>query len=239
MRQVGSIALILAALLALVASPVRAGLIISFNNDNPVAVGSTAFVDVFISSNADVLSPDKINNFQFDFLITTSGPTRLEFTAMPPTTYLDDPSYLFHLDSTAGLTSSPVGTASQTDVPNDTFIGADSTFSFNSVNLSSVNSPKLLARLQVTAITSLPPALNDTFTISLVASSGNGSSLGNASSYFDVVNASQDELSAVPFTSTPGTVTITAVPEPATLLLVLGGGVPLLVWRRYRRPMAA
>jgi hypothetical protein len=58
--------------------------------------------------------------------------------------------------------------------PNDTFTGADSTFSGNPVSLSS-GSTYLLASLTVTTVTGAPPVVGDAFTISLVPTSGTGS----------------------------------------------------------------
>ncbi len=136
------------------------------------------------------------------------------------------------------MTSSSGGTVSTTVYSNDTFIGNDSTFSGNPVSLSSANTPVLLAALMLDTTITSP---GDSYSISLLPSSGNGSMSTSSQTYFDVVNFNTGaETSAVPFTSTPGTVTIvaSAVPEPAsiisglTALLILAGvhGV-----RRVRR----
>lgn len=57
-----------------------------------------------------------------------------------------------------------------------------------------------------------------------------------ASSYFNVVGSNSNEVSAVPFTSNPGTVTIgtASVPEPPTLVLALMG-LLLVAGSRARR----
>jgi len=81
----------------------------------------------------------------------------------------------------------------------------------------------------------------DAFTVSLAPRSGTGSVFDNPNTYFDNFDFnSGTELSATPFTSVSGTVTITAsaIPEPAsiisglTALLIVAGfhGV-----RRLRR----
>jgi hypothetical protein len=56
--------------------------------------------------------------------------------------------------------------------------------------------------------------------VSLVPPTGNGSSSGGPSTYFNVVDSSFNELSAVPFTSTPGTVNVVSgtVPEPTSIV---------------------
>ncbi len=136
------------------------------------------------------------------------------------------------------MTSSSGGTVSTTVYSNDTFIGNDSTFSGNPVSLSSANTPVLLAALTLDTTITSP---GDSYSISLLPSSGNGSMSTSSQTYFDVVNFNTGaETSAVPFTSTPGTVTIvaSAVPEldsiisGLTALLILAGvhGV-----RRVRR----
>jgi hypothetical protein len=100
----------------------------------------------------------------------------------------------------------------------------------------------LLARLSLNAgITNV----GDMYTISLVPPTGNGSMAGGATTFFDVFNPSTGgETSAVPFTSTPGTITITAapVPEPGALaysvsgLLLLAGFLEANRRRRARTP---
>jgi hypothetical protein len=106
--------------------------------------------------------------------------------------------------------------------PNDTFTGADSTYSGNPVSLSSGNT-YLLASLTVTTLTGASPLVGDAFTISLVPTSN---------TFFDNFDFnSGSELTATPFTSTSGTVNIVAaaVPEPSslvtglTVLLILAG----------------
>jgi hypothetical protein len=66
------------------------------------------------------------------------------------------------------------------------------------------------------------------FTVSLLPSMGDGSSGSGSGTFFNVVDANQDEVSAVVFTSASGTVTITtAVPEPPSMICGLASVVLL------------
>jgi len=188
-----------------------------------------------------------INNYAFQLQITNNGAdnTQLAFSANQDFGYISNgslnPAYLFLGDSSAAQPPpSSIGSPGRTVYPNDTFTGADSSFSGNPVSLSSGNT-YLLASLTVTTATGASPLIGDSFTISLVPTSGTGSLSANPNTYFDNFDFnSGSELSSTPFTSTSGTVNIvaTAVPEPSTIvsaltaLLILAGfhGV-----RRLRR----
>ncbi len=226
--------------LALFAAPAQAGSFVISIGSPTIPQGGTGTLDVFLSSKASPSSPDPLNNYAFTLQIT--GPNELQFSPSQSFAYLTSSQYVFTGDSTNQMTSSLGGTVATTVYGNDTFVGNDSTFSSNPVSLSSANTPVLLAALTLDATITNP---GDSYTVSLIPASGNGSmngSMGGSSqTFFDVVNFDTGgEISAVPFTSTPGTVTISAasVPEPAsivtglTALLILAGvhGV-----RRVRR----
>jgi len=226
----------LAFFLAGLAVPARADLIISIVSTS-VTQGGTGTVDVTLTSTAGSLNPDLINDYAFQLQITNNGldNTQLAFSANQDFGYVSDtsltPAYVFLGDSFAAQPPpSPIVSAGQTVYPNDTFTGTDSTFSGNPVGLSSGNT-YLLAILTVTTLTNAPPSIGDSFTISLVPTLGSGSMSDNPNMYFDNFNFNTGmEISATPFTSTSGTVTIlgAAVPEPAsvvsglTALLILG-----------------
>ena len=148
-------------------------------------------MDVFLTSTASSQAPDLVNNYAFQLQITNNGMdnTQLAFSANQDFGYISNtslnPGYVFLGDSfDAQPPPSPVGSPGQTVYPNDTFTGADSTFSGNPVSLSSGNT-YLLASLTVTTITGASPVVGDAFTISLVPASGNGSSYTNPNTYFD------------------------------------------------------
>ena len=164
-------------------------------------------------------SPDLLNNYAFTLQIT--GPHELEFSTSQSFDYLTSSQYVFAGDSNNQMTSSPGGTVTTTVYSNDTFVGNDSTFSGNPVFLSSANTPVLLAALTLDATITSP---GDSYTVSLIPASGNGSINSSTQTYFDLYNFNTGvETSAVPFTSTPGTVTISAatVPEPSSMALAL------------------
>jgi len=205
----------LAVLLPLIASPARAGFLVSMTSP-AIPQGSTGTLDVFLTSTAPT-SPDPLNNFAFTLQLT--GPNELQFSPSQSFGYLSSSQYVFAGDSSDQMTPSPGGTVATTVYKNDTFVGNDSTFSGNPVSLSSANTPVLLAALTLDAAITNP---GDTYSISLFPSSGNGSMSSSNQTFFDVFdfNTGGGETSAVPFTSTSGTVTITgaAVPEPASIV---------------------
>lgn len=218
------------------AIPARAAFVISIGSTS-IPRGGTGSLDVMLSSTAIASSPDQLNNLAFTLQIT--GPNELQFSPTQSSSYLNSSQYIFFGDSTDQNTSSPGGTVKTTTYANDTFVGTDSTFSGNPVSLTAASSPVLLASLSFNAaITNV----GDKYTISLSPPTGNGSMSSSASTFFDVINFSTGaETSAVPFTGTPGTVTITAatVPEPASIVSGLTGLVllaGLLGADRLRRP---
>jgi hypothetical protein len=216
LRRVGIWCLVY--VLAAFAIPARAGFVISIGSTS-VPHGGTGSVDVLLSSTASAASPDQLNNLAFKLEIT--GPNELQFSPTQSFSYLNSSQYVFSGDSTDQKTSIPGGSVTTTTYANDSFAGSDSTFSGNPVSLSAASGSLLLARLSLgAAITNV----GDSYTISLVPPSGDGSMSSSMLTFFDVINSSTGvETSAVPFSSTPGTVMITAsaVPEPASLVSAL------------------
>jgi hypothetical protein len=219
----------------------RADLVISIQSTT-VAEGSTGTVNVYLTSTA----AEAINTYAFTLQISNNGSdgTQLAF-ATPGTGYLSDtslnPAYVFLGDSSAAQApASPVGLPTETVYPNDTLTGTDSTFSFDPVSLSS-GTPYLLASLTVTTATNSSPMIGDSFTISLIPSSGSGSISDNPNTFFDNIDytGTGDEISATPFTSSTGTVTIVgsavAVPEPASILSGITALIVLTGVHRVRR----
>ena len=135
----------------------------------------------------------------------------------------------------------PIGEASRfpamgTVYANDTSVGNDSTFSGNPLSLTSANTPVLLAALTLNATITSP---GDSYSIKLVPSSGNGSMNTGGQTFFDVVDFASTglETSAVPFTSTSGTVLIgrASTPELASLVSGLVGKIAIAGFYGVRR----
>ncbi len=237
---IGCAGILLASFLA---TPAHAGLIVSIGSTS-IAQGGTGSIDVYLGSTADPSMPDQVNDYAFTLQIMPSGAGNLAFSGTQGFAYLNSPQYVFYGDSAdyiAGETSPPPigGTSftSMTGYTNDSFLGFDNTNSFTPISLSTASGQVLLATLSLDAtITSV----GETFTVGLVPTSGSGSMAGNSSSYFNVVDSNFNELSAVPFASVSGTVTITAaaVPEPASIVGCLTGAAIVLLAARWskRRP---
>lgn len=227
----------LALLPLLIVVPSRADLALTMNSPT-ITQGGTGTLDVFLTSNASPSAPDLLNNLAFTLQIM--GPNELQFSSSQSFAYLSNGQYVFAGDSTDQATASDGGSLLTTVYKNDTFIGNDSTFSFDSISLSSANSPVLLAALTLDAAIT---AAGDSYTINLVPSGGNGSMTTNANTFFDVTDFNDTglETSAVPFSSTSGTVTVsevTAVPEPASdviALTTLLAGAGAIGARKLRR----
>jgi hypothetical protein len=191
--------------LLIIADPVRGDVSVTLGNLQ-LPPGGTGYLDAMISGGND---PLQIAGFEF--CISTTGPTRLEFVNPQPLGYLADSGYVFQGDSYDAAMSSPlVGSVSRTLLPGDTLIGSDMTADGGDV---SVGAARLLARLYVTAASGLPPGPGDVFSVSLEpGSTGFLDHSGNV----------------IPYSTTPGTVAV--VPEPGTLVLMLVGvGLTLIV----------
>jgi hypothetical protein len=220
----------LAVALCLWSNPLRADFVISFDVNTQIAPGSTGFVNAYISSTTP--GGQTLSQTSFEFALSTTGGTRLEFTNSPPPSSdptFTNPNYVFAGNSFSQSNGFPLGTSQTASAPNDRFAGGDfqADFGFTVVDAT----PKLIAMVPITTVTGLPPVLGDAFTISLVPSSGAGFS--GQTGFFDALGFGQ------PFTSGTGTITITGItasPEPSALILVgTGVGLSWLAGRRRGR----
>ncbi len=194
-----------AALLASTA-PAGAGFVIQVG-DLQLQTGGTGFLDVSIRS--DATGGDRLNAFGFELRIETTGPARLEFVSPQPDPQLGSPNYVFAGNSLDGTLGLPVGRVLATSVPNDTFVGGDST----NTGEVTVTGNRLLARILVTGATRLAPRAGDTFTISVVSRAPTSNTLF------------LNDAGTVGFTTRSGTVTVASVPEPGSLVLLATGGL--------------
>lgn len=218
-------------------SAARAGVIVTVGSISLTA-GSTGWVPIYLSSDSGTTNVASTN---FEFQITTSGSTRLDFTSSPAPAHdptFSDSKYLFFNNSGDQTLGVSLGGVSTVNAPNDTFIGSDSYTGSGNVSVP-VTSPiltdnPLLAYLPVTTLTSLPPTTGNTFTISLVPSisgaNGNPAGLDGNTGFADSGG------NYYSFISNPGTVTIlpSVVPEPATFGLMLAGVIGMLAVRRRK-----
>jgi hypothetical protein len=140
-----------------IAVPARADFLIEIGSTS-IAQGGTGSIDVSIVSTAGSATPDMLNNYGFELMI--SGPNNLQFTKPPGTTYGSNPQYVFFGDS-ASLSASVKSTSNL----NDTFDAGDSKGS-GTVSLSSAGTPVLLATIALSAPTN-SVNVGDVYTISL------------------------------------------------------------------------
>jgi hypothetical protein len=227
------------------ATAARADLVVSISSPT-VAAGGTGVLDVYLSSTATT-TPDMINDYNFTLQITQNQPAgQLEFASNPPSNpeqsynYLNNSSYVFYRDSAdwiAGVASPPPsgGTPFTNVTANDSFLGFDNTNDFASFTLSKSSPQILLAQLTLDAsITSM----GESFTVSLVPGTGDGSEIPfTNSTFFGVVDSDFNKVSGLAFTSSSGTVTIgpAAVPEPSSIVCGLSAVAILACFQGKRR----
>lgn len=191
--------------------------------DLSLSPGETKPLDVWISGDGTV----PLGAFDLEFHISTSGARQLWFVDPSTVTnglaFLTDPNYILSGHESLGFMGT-VGSVESAG-PNDKFNGSDGlTGATDSVTVG--GAPKLLTRLWVTADTYLPPAgtgdlADRTFTVSLY-DDPNFTAFRDASftTTYDYNN------------STVGTITV--VPEPATVIGLIGGGACLAGLFGYR-----
>ncbi len=215
-------------LVGLITNGARADFVVTIG-DLVLQPNAAGLLPVIVSSTTG----QALANTNFEFLITTSGPTRLEFASSPdpssdPT--FAAPGYAFAGNSGDQAFNISLGTASTTNVPNDTFFGGDLTA--DGTDILGPLAGALLAYLPITTSQTLPPVPGDTFTVSLIPSADGGS---NGISGF--TGFSDSGATFFPFTSTDGTITI--VPEPSSWSLCLSATilicVNLIEWKRRWR----
>jgi hypothetical protein len=221
----------LAVALCLWSNPLRADFVISFDPNTQIAPGGSGFVNVYISSTTP--GGQLLGQTSFEFALTPTGPTRLEFQDSPPPasdpTYANS-NYVFFGQSMNQFFNLPLGSGQPSGSPPFLgFAGGDMGLFVPSLVGAT---PQLLAMVPVTAATALSPAPGSTFTISLVPTSGSGL-VGNTG-FFDQPQI--DGGIAQPFTSGTGTITVSSTPEPSALILVgTGVGLSWLAGRRRGR----
>ena len=220
------IALVLSSVVFLTSS-VSADLVVSIANLNLVT-GQTGTLGVSISG-----TNNPVSIYGFELRITPLAGTTSSLRFLEENeSYLSNPSCLFFGNSGAlnDNVASSVGAVSPNALPSDTFIGLDVTANLANVN---VSSSRLLAQIPIQHI--FAPAAPETtvghsFSISLVAPSGNSVAfLGGTSS----TGLGDQGNAPIAYSSTSGPVTITAIPEPSQVLLLLPAAICGLCLRRH------
>jgi hypothetical protein len=178
-------------------SKARADLIIDVQ-DATLTAGGTGVVDVYVRSNGT----DSISTFNLEFQITgfhPSGSLRFSSIQSNAVQQATAPNYIF-LNASS---SSNFGYARQDPVLT-TLIGGDQRIGNTNTTVTSSN--LLLARLAIEHQTPTPLTASGVYQLSLV-----GANSLFADSNFTPLNIQS---------STPGTITVTAVPEPSSGLLL-------------------
>ncbi|WP_197453692.1 PEP-CTERM sorting domain-containing protein [Caulifigura coniformis] len=216
MRRVLVLAWLSAASLVLPAQA-TADLVVTIGSTS-IGEGGTGFVDVFLRSTTGT---DLLNGFSFEFTASpVVGTNVLAFSDPQSDSQLNDPSYIFFgVSAAAGPPQTPVGDVG----PENTYIGVDATDGGFSLFVPTTD--VLLARLDLTTLSSAPAVAGDVFSIDLEDTS--------LTAFF---NNGPDQ---VPYTSFSGTVTVSAVPEPSSLLLCAAGLGIAGMGRRRRFQKAA
>jgi hypothetical protein len=203
----------------LAAKSSSAAIIVSYQG-NTIGYGSTGFVDVYVSSDAALATPDVLDSFSASFVIAPVGgavSNGLQFVDPQSDTQLGQGNYVFAGNS---ITAPPIGTVSTGTNTNDSYIGGDATIDGLGTSLHAGSGSFLLYRLDLSALLANP---SDQFTITLQ---------NNLNT--DFLDPSFTSLSINP--SSFSSFTITAVPEPtSTGLLLAGAGVGLWLKRRKRQ----
>ena len=218
MRHVVCAAFVLILFLGGAPNRARAGITVDIGSTT--IYGTTGSVNVTISSTQTSGDPLQIFNFQF-FVAPASGTSsQLAFLSPQHDSEFSNPAYVFATDSfkityNAANPGAPLsmGNLFSTNSTNDTFVGGDFTNSGNDVTV--LPSGALLATLDFTRETAIPPSVGDTFLVTM----GTDPNFN----YFQDTNGN-----SIPFQSNMGVITIgaAAVPEPSSLALMviaLGG----------------
>jgi hypothetical protein len=207
---------------AAVPACVRGDVLISFQGST-IPTGGTGLVDVFISSNAPVTAPDIVDSFSVKFRITPqagSVSSGLQFIDPQSDSQLQLPHYIYNGNSL--FAPGPVGAVSTASNTNDTYIAGDATFDGQGRSLDINSTPLLLFRLDLSAATA---ANGDRFSLEMLNDP--------ATSFLDTgfSQLSIDSSSYAPLT-------LTAVPEPGSVAVILTGTVAAAIRHRRRKRAA-
>ena len=204
--------------------------------------GGSGYLDVTIASDPGTLESPRpqalLDNFSVEFNITSNNNTNhLSFINPQTDPQLAVSSYVFYNNSL--FSPGPLATIGSVNTTNDTYYGGDAALTSDVLVPYSNSGNQLLVRLQVTAVTDVPPVVGDTFTVGLNSGGQPPFTVFNDPSIPPIDPSAPPSIN---FTSNPGTVTmVAAVPGPAggVAILSLLPLVGIVVWRQCRRRRAA
>jgi PEP-CTERM motif len=203
-------------------SSVSSGAIMVSYSGGSVSAGGTGVLDVLVSSNADPGTPDNLDSFSALFRIAPIGGAvvdGLQFVDPQAETQLGDGSYVFNTDSLGEMFGGPLGNVTTLVNFNDTYLAGDGTFGGTGFDLDNTTGTRLLFRLNLDATLANP---GDQYTVSLI----DDPSTDFVDSGFSSLLIHSDSYNGF---------TVTAVPEPATGVVLLGGSLAGFWWKRRRR----
>lgn len=202
-------------------SMASAAIMVSYTGSS-ISAGGTGVLNVWVSSDADSGTPDNLDSFSALFRIAPVGGAvadGLQFVDPQAETQLGDSSYVFNMDSLGEDFGGPLGNVSTSVNANDTYLGGDGTVLGAGFDLDNATGEGLLFRLNLDATLALA---GDHFTVSLI----NDPSTDFLDAGFNPLIIHPDSYNAL---------TITAVPEPSTGIILLGGTLARFWWKRRNR----
>lgn len=194
------------ALSSVLGESVRADVVISIQSVQ-VAAGGSVYFDVTATANPEF----NLDNFGLKLEITSANGRVLSFVDPQLNPHVSDGDYVLFGNSD-GYEAIISG------VDSTIYTGADLRADKN-IAMPLGATARLLARIEVTTLTGDAPLVGDEFLVSVVA----------GTSFFDEGDVSID------FTANDGTITVTAVPEPATSAVLGVVAIGALFARRIRR----
>jgi hypothetical protein len=202
-------------------SMASAAIMVSYTGSS-ISAGGTGVLNVWVSSSAAPGTPDNLDSFSALFRIAPVGGAvadGLQFSDPQGDSQLGDGDYVFNLDSLGEDFGGPLGNVTTLVNTNDTYRAGDGTVLGTGFNLDDTTGTRLLFRLNLDAMLA---DLGDQYTVSLIEDP-----------FTDFVDSSFASLMI--HSDSYNAFTITAVPEPSTGAVLLGGSLAGFWWKRRRR----
>lgn len=205
-------------------SSISSGDIIVSYTGGTVTAGGSGILNVWVSSDADPLTPDNLDSFSGLFRIAPIGMAvadGLQFIDPQGDSQLGDVNYVFNLDSLGEDFGGPLGNVTTLVNTNNTYRAGDGTVLGVGFDLDNTTGTRVLFHLNLDATLANP---GDQYTVSLI----NDPFTDFLDSGFAPLIIHSDSYNSF---------TVTAVPEPATGVVLLGGTLAGFWWKRRRRTL--